>query len=136
MSWLSTVPGSNSPLSPGRSAPAVPMLTTVRPARSSYDASARAVAAAAAVLPSPVMTSGRSAGTWAASAAVAETTRTRSVTVLAPARVRGGEHGLDPVLVVDLAQPVEQPAQHLGIGDVVVVVDAVGSVAQALDRGE
>src|SRR6478609_1522416 len=136
MSWLSTVPGSNSPVRPGRSAPAVPMLTTVTPARSSYDASARAVAAAAAVLPRPVMTSGRSAGTWAASAAVAETTRTRSVTVVAAARVRGREHGPDPVPVVVLAEPVEQSAQHLRVGDVVVVVDAVGGVAQPGDRGE
>ena len=62
MSWLSTRPGVNRPLTPSRRAPAVPMLTTVRPGISA-PASARVVAVAAAVLPIPVTTTGSPAGT-------------------------------------------------------------------------
>src|SRR6266508_6755987 len=69
-SWFSTVPGVNSPVNPSRSAPAVPMLTTVRPSRLRV-ASASVVATAAAVFPIPVTTTGNPSGTYAASARVA-----------------------------------------------------------------
>src|SRR3954454_7126005 len=77
MSWLSTTPGRWRPSSPSCRAPAVPTLTTQVRA-GSISASARVVATAAAVLPRPVITTGRCRGTWAASATVAATTRVTS----------------------------------------------------------
>ena len=47
------------------------------------------------------------------------------------AHVHDGAHAL---LVEVLAQPVEESAQHARVGDVVVVVDAVGRVAEPVQR--